>query len=337
MFNDLLSHLGLVTLPLYHKIYHHFLGGSLFDSEIDIDAVPKSSYLSEKITNILCSKDHTEVDSQHDIILSSLDISDDASKLVTAPRVPNMRKRIIWSQVAIPKYQAILSSMLPKLRNGWHTSSPSSFFVLLKTTNEALDFVATETNKSVLLNAPPKVKHMVVPPDIRRAHKELKKAHKINKSASISDKSRTSTALFKAKQTYRLAVRRQNHSENLKRDSLLFTICTTDSTTLFKKIRISKRSATRQVPYLTVGDKEYVGTRVADGMFDSISTLKIKDRFTTNPSPRLTSWSEDYKYILQLCKNKRDIPSISLQQSSKILLRMKSSVADFWSITPLHF
>ena len=337
MFNDLLSHLGLVTLPLYHKIYHHFLGGGLFDSEIDIDAVPKSSYLSEKITNILCSKDHTEVDSQHDIILSSLDISDDASKLVTAPRVPNMRKRIIWSQVAIPKYQAILSSMLPKLRNGWHTSSPSSFFVLLKTTNEALDFVATETNKSVLLNAPPKVKHMVIPPDIRKAHKELKKAHKINKSASISDKSRTSTALFKAKQTYRLAVRRQNHSENLKRDSLLFTICTTDSTTLFKKIRISKRSATRQVPYLTVGDKEYVGTRVADGMFDSISTLKIKDRFTTNPSPQLTSWSEEYKYILQLCKNKRDIPSISLQQSSKILLRMKSSVADFWSITPLHF
>ena len=342
MFSDLLSHFSLVTIPLYHKTYHHFLGGGLFDSEIDIIAVPKSLPLSEKVTDILCSKEHTEVDSHHDIIVSCLaiptvDIEDDTSKLLTAPRVPNLRKRIIWSEDAITKYQAILSSLLPKLRNDWYASSPSSFSVLLKVTNEVLDYVATETNKSVLLNAPPKLKRMAVPPDIRKAHIELKKAHNIFKSASVSDKSRTSTALTKAKQSYRLAVRRKNHSDNVKRDSLLFTICTTDSSTLLKKIRFAKRSAAGQVPYLTVEDKKYVGPRVADGMFDSISTLKTKDRFSKNPSSHLKSWSEDYQYILQLCKNKRDIPPISLQQSSKILLKMKPSVADYWSITPLHF
>ena len=248
MFSDLLSHFSLVTIPLYHKTYHHFLGGGLFDSEIDIIAVPKSLPLSEKVTDILCSKEHTEVDSHHDVIVSCLaiptvDIEDDTSKLLTAPRVLNLRKRIIWSEDAITKYQAILSSLLPKLRNDWYASSPSSFSVLLKATNEVLDYVATETNKSVLLNAPPKLKRMAVPPDIRKAHIELKKAHNIFKLASVGDKSRTSTALTKAKQSYRLAVRRQNHSDNLKRDSLLFTIYTTDSSTLLKKIRFSKRSA----------------------------------------------------------------------------------------------
>ena len=80
-----------------------------------------------------------------------------------------------------------------------------------------------------------------------------------------------------------------------------------------------------------------LGTKVADGMFDSISTLKTVDRFTSNPSPYLGGWKEVYKCILQLCENKRDIPPISLNQSSKILMRMKPCVADFWSITPLHF
>ena len=102
-------------------------------------------------------------------------------------------------------------------------------------------------------------------------------------------------------------------------------------------LRSSKVSGMAAVPFLTVGNKKYVGPKVADGMYDSISALKTVDRFLPHPSPLFESWTEDYKHILQLCENKRDVPPISLQQSSKILMRMKPGVADFYSITPLHF
>ena len=51
----------------------------------------------------------------------------------------------------------------------------------------------------------------------------------------------------------------------------------------------------------------------------------------------MDSWSEDSRYILELCKNKQDIPLITLEQSTEILLHMKPTVNDFWSVTPQHF
>ena len=80
-------------------------------------------------------------------------------------------------------------------------------------------------------------------------------------------------------------------------------------------LRSSKVSGMAAVPFLTVGNKKYVGPKVADGMYDSISALKTVDRFLPHPSPLFESWTEDYKHILQLCENKRDVP----QTSKKII------------------
>ena len=46
---------------------------------------------------------------------------------------------------------------------------------------------------------------------------------------------------------------------------------------------------------------------------------------------------EDYRNILDICQTKVDLPSISLEDSTSILMKMKSRVNDFYSITTLHY
>ena len=152
IFNDFLNHFNLISVPINHKTYHHFLGDGQFDSEIDVIAVPVSLQTCEKVTSVICSRECSEVDSHHDIIVTSLtlpDLPEDIpDKLVTAPRVPNNRRRVIWSDDGVSRYQALVSSRLSHLRNNWcSSSSPSSFSVLLKATNEVLDYSAAETKE----------------------------------------------------------------------------------------------------------------------------------------------------------------------------------------------
>ena len=54
-------------------------------------------------------------------------------------------------------------------------------------------------------------------------------------------------------------------------------------------------------------------------------------------SPYNTDLLEDYRNIMDICNNKQEIPRISLEDSTKILLGLKSTVKDFYSITPSHF
>ena len=46
---------------------------------------------------------------------------------------------------------------------------------------------------------------------------------------------------------------------------------------------------------------------------------------------------EDYLHILDICKNKRDIPKITMENSTKLLKKMKPGVIDFYSVTTAHF
>ena len=77
------------------------------------------------------------------------------------------------------------------------------------------------------------------------------------------------------------------------------------------------------------------GDRMCDGMFDSISSLKHLDISSLITSPCYDSWTEDYRYILELCNDKRDMPEISVEDSTKLLQKMKPNVLDFWSVTPM--
>ena len=104
----------------------------------------------------------------------------------------------------------------------------------------------------------------------------------------------------------------------------------------FKSIRLSKKSSLN-VSFITVGQKKYTGEKVADGLYDSISSLKKENKASLYSSPKYTCWSQEYSFIKQLCKDKKDIPKLSIKYSTAILKRMKPNVRDFWSITPLHY
>ena len=123
VFNDFLSTFDLTTITFDHKTYHHFLGEGQYDSNIDIIAVPKSAESSEKLVDIVCSKDEPGVDSHHDVIVSSLTIpvvpTAVQDLLVTAPRVPNHRHKIIWSEKSIDDYEQLVSPFLNKIRSDW--------------------------------------------------------------------------------------------------------------------------------------------------------------------------------------------------------------------------
>ena len=193
------------------------------------------------------------------------------------------------------------------------------------------------TKLYLLLESPPQTKRLGIPRNVRAASKKLKKAHLQYKRASGNTRKVYLDILAKAKKEYRSVVRRQKHQDDLLRDSQLYSLCSSNPASLYRKIRAAKLSSSGAVPFLTVGEKLYTGEKVPDGMYDSISSLKSQDVLSLHASPNYSSWSEDYKNILKLSQNKKDLPAISLRKSNKILFRMKKSVLDFWSVTPLHF
>ena len=148
---------------------------------------------------------------------------------------------------------------------------------------------------------------------------------------------KTKTALSRAKRTYRFNIRRNNHKHDISNINKLHSILTSNPAALHKAMKSSKKTFSGKVPFLNVGDKRYPEDRVGDGLYDSISSLKMQDQTSLQASPTYDSWSQDYLYILELCKHKRDMPFISLEESTRILHKMKPNVSDFWSITPNHF
>ena len=113
----------------------------------------------------------------------------------------------------------------------------------------------------------------------RKAHKDHKHALKTNHNIEF-----TRNNLANAKKSCRFMIRRQNHKEDLNQDSQLHSIFTNPSV-LYRSIKSSKRSLAGAVPFLTVGDKKYVGANVADGLYDSISSLKYQDLASLQTSP----------------------------------------------------
>ena len=148
---------------------------------------------------------------------------------------------------------------------------------------------------------------------------------------------RAQMKLKDAKNAHRSLIRKTRHQEDLTRDANSSSILTGNPSKIFKSIRSSKSSSAANVPFITVGEDRYEGDLVPDGLFKSIKNLKSQDQSHLHKSPKYKDWTEDYKYILQLCKHKCDVPEISLEDSTKILLRLKSSVTDFWSVSPMHY
>ena len=344
VFEHFSSELDLIKIPIDHKTYHHFVGEGLFDSNIDVILQSSKAKYKETLLTVLCRNDYPEVDSSHDIILSTVSIPSGPvlptqQSLPLAPQVPNIRHRILWSEDRIPEYQSLIKSRLFRIRETWsNPGSDASVSVLLNLTNLALSQSASTTNKHVPLNSKSSLKSPKIPRSVIQSKSKMNSAHKAYRAAVRANNpslSSVKSTWVAAKKDYRYQCRLQTHKQDMKRDSEIFSLLSS-SPTLFKKIKASKSRTTGAVPFLTVGDRTYPEKLVGHGLFASIANLKTRSDERSS-SKYHKSMYEDYKHIIKICQNKQDIPRVSFEQSSQILLRMKPSVSDFWSITPLHF
>ena len=130
-------------------------------------------------------------------------------------------------------------------------------------------------------------------------------------------------------------VREYEIKDNVKRDEQLFSLLSSNASSMFRKIRASKASSTEKIQTLKVGSMEYYGENVKNGFFKSISDLKSRKPFKDKGNYVENDIMEDFLNILDICQYKKDLPNISLVDSSKIL--HQSTVNDIYSITTLHF
>ena len=345
LFRDFVENLELQNVPTNHNTYHHFVGAGMFDSSIDIIMHTSNNDYHEEITGILCQADYPEVDSHHDAILSSVCLPccpPPAVDTPCAPRIPNSMHKIVWKDENLHNYVTEVSSKLTMLRKNWSfPGSKVSVSILLELTNIVLGSAASSNNKSVLLNQNPGKKTLKIPKEIRLARQQLNKAHRMFKCARQGTNeifmNEARADFISARRKLRFITRKSLHKADLERYDSLHSILHRNPASLFKAIKSNKRNSSKSVPFITTGGRKFVGEKVPDGLYESIANLKRVDSTKLSESPMYQSWTEDYNYILQLCKNRRDIPPLSLDQSTSILFRMKSCVRDFWSITPLHY
>ena len=346
LFSHFLSKYSLNKVQLDHPTYHHFLGNGEFDSFLDVILHSSKLTKSEIVTEIICKNKNPLVQSHHDIILSRFNLpptnASTSSDINLAPRIPNDRVKIVWSDEGIADYEAAVGDNLDRLRETWcNPSSPASMSILLSCTYSLLSSAAKQTNKSILLSDPikPKPRHH---PHIKSLQKDLLAKHKIVTKFSSSQPINTQALqsanqeLLKLKNNYRQAIRKEQRDDAIKRDEKLNDIHSNPSA-VFATIKKLNRSNSSKINSLNVGDKTYVGNDVPDGFFASLSALKSPDMSNIHSTPQYQSTLADFQHILKICRSGEPIPDISPKVSTEILLSLKSSVNDFFSITASHF
>ena len=106
---------------------------------------------------------------------------------------------------------------------------------------------------------------------------------------------------------------------------------------VFSFIKSTKANQSAAIAKLTVGSKTYYGENVADGFYDSMSSLKQCDPDTIMTQPELSEKLLDYDTIIKICQDHQGIPAITPDKSSKLLLKLKRDVKDHYSITSQHY
>ena len=258
--------------------------------------------MKETIIEILCQAQNPLIDSHHDIIISSVNLPilpiEASVDLPEAPRVENTRKKIIWSEASLPAYKSALAETLPALRERWSdSSSKSSISILLKTTSDLLGMTAAEYNHTISLSETRKVRSRKVPVEIKRSHRKLMNLNKKIKNLPYNYDGQARNKLAGMKKSHRALVRELKNNDNIARDSK----SSSDISFANRSINASKSSSSTQIPFLTVGTKTFQGNRVADGFYDSISSLKNPSSHLL-PSNTNDEFIEDYLHILDLQK-----------------------------------
>ena len=265
LFKYFCDKLSLVSTPINEHTYHHFVGEGKSDSTIDVILQRNCSMIlpQETILKVLCSKKESDVDSKHDIIISSFILpftgysENTQDNNLIAPQITNTKHKINWNEDSIPHYQELLSPVLQNLQQNWDNPLTSvSFSHLLSCTNEALAAAAKATNKSIDLSKESKIKEVKVPLEITAAAaKELKNILTNNNSTEVEIASVKKNLMIFKKVPRRLS-RQQTPTVEISNEAKLNQMMTSNAQAALKHISsLKSSSASSNFSELKVGDK----------------------------------------------------------------------------------
>ena len=135
------------------------------------------------------------------------------------------------------------------------------------------------------------------PKPVLCARRKLARKHK-HLSRRPTDASKS--AFKSAKSNYRATVRSARLDQAVKRDKLLDKILTEDPSSLYSYLKSSRKTRTSKVCKLRVQSKCYEGSAVADGFYDSITSLKSCNQSDLESDIDLKQQFEYYKHILKI-------------------------------------
>ena len=116
----------------------------------------------------------------------------------------------------------------------------------------------------------------------------------------------------------------------------LNTIVSSKPQAAYNLLWSNKKDSNASINKLVLGDDIFTGVAVADGYHQIISSLKKID--PDRPETKTFSqFLSDHSHISEICKTGRQIPEISFNQAHDLLLKMKPTVTDYYSITFLHY
>ena len=271
------------------------------------------------------------VTSHHDVLLSSFSLphlikTGPKPILPLAPKVNNNRVKIHWCKSGVEAYEKCVGNNLARFRSTWlDPLSEPSISVLLQSTNTFLDKCARETNPTLSLSAPAPARSARKPLYLVRSERTLLKSYRKLKNTNISAPN-YEVLLFSHKQKKRhhqQLLRYAQVQERFIRDRTLNTLCSKDPGSAFRALKTARKPANKAVGKLVVGNKTYLGELVADGMYESIRSLKTESE-PDNPETLHLDFSEEYKLILG-----KKIPPVSTEKSCDILKSI--------SITAQHY
>ena len=343
---------NLQHVSIGHPTYHHFTNEGKSNSNLDVllysklssEGFPNTS--EERLIKVLCGKTNSLINSSHDLLLSAVSFSgiaipSSSSDNISAPRISSTKHKIVWSEEGILSYKDILENTLPSLQDDFSgLLLEGSASVLFQITNHLLTSAAKLTNESIDLSKPATERKPFTPRNISDSIKTKDIAHQkvlqvlSNPEASQEECDEAQTNFKAAKAKTQNLVRKHNVDLEIVTHEKFNDILSKHPNLVFKNIKSSKSKQGSKLKSLKVGDKLYTEETVADGFFDSISSLKTLKKIT---STHFESFAEDHKNIIEICKNGRHIPRISLKRAESLLKTIKPAVTDFYSISAAHY
>ena len=120
------------------------------------------------------------------------------------------------------------------------------------------------------------------------------------------------------------------------RDIDWYSILSSNPSALFQKIKSNKRKSV-SINKLNVGDELFTDKDVGNGFFKSISALKTRNEEELQNCQTFQDFLSDHEHILEICKEGKEIPPLTLSQALDLLKSIKPGVTDIYSISALHY